>query len=74
MAKAKRKTFDFDVFLSHSSKDKPTVRALAVRLKKDGLKVWFDDWEIVSRRTNRASRPFTWPCGFGIVGWHVPFR
>jgi hypothetical protein len=36
----------FDVFLSHSSEDKPVVRALAKRLRKDGLKVWFDQWEI----------------------------
>jgi hypothetical protein len=38
--------FTFDVFLSHSSKDKAVVRALAERLRKDGLKVWFDEWEI----------------------------
>jgi hypothetical protein len=38
--------FQFDVFLSHSNKDKPTVRPLAERLRKDGLKVWFDEWEI----------------------------
>jgi TIR domain len=36
----------FDVFLSHSSHDKPVVRALAERLKQDGLRVWFDEWEI----------------------------
>ena len=38
-------TFDFDVFLSHSSKDKPVVRELAERLRRDRLKVWFDEWE-----------------------------
>jgi hypothetical protein len=38
--------FKYDVFLSYSSKDKPVVRPLAERLKKDGLKVWFDEWEI----------------------------
>jgi hypothetical protein len=38
--------FKYDVFLSHSSKDKPVVRPIADRLKKDGLKVWLDDWEI----------------------------
>ena len=38
--------FRFDVFLSHSSKDKPVVRDIAERLKKDGVKVWFDEWEI----------------------------
>jgi hypothetical protein len=35
-----------DVFLSHSSKDKAVVRPLAERLRLDGLKVWFDEWEI----------------------------
>jgi len=38
--------FTYDVFLSHSSKDKPVVRRLAKRLRQDGLKVWFDEWEI----------------------------
>jgi small GTP-binding protein len=33
----------FDVFLSHSAKDKKVVRALAERLRRDGLKVWFDE-------------------------------
>jgi hypothetical protein len=36
----------YDVFLSHSSKDKEVVRPIAERLKNDGLKVWFDDWSI----------------------------
>ena len=39
-------TFKYDVFISHSAKDKPVVRQLAERLKQDGLRVWFDDWEI----------------------------
>ena len=38
--------FEFDVFLSHSSKDKATVRNIAERLRSDGLKVWFDEWVI----------------------------
>ena len=38
--------FSYDVFLSHSSKDKAVVRPLAERLRKDGLKVWFDEREI----------------------------
>lgn len=38
--------FLFDVFLSHSSKDKAVVRAIAERLRNDGLRVWFDEWEI----------------------------
>jgi small GTP-binding protein len=36
--------FAFDVFLSHSSKDKPVVREIAKRLRSDGLRVWFDEW------------------------------
>jgi hypothetical protein len=36
--------FHFDVFLSHSSKDKSVVRPLAERLRADGLRVWFDEW------------------------------
>jgi GTPase SAR1 family protein len=36
--------FKYDVFLSHSSKDKDIVRAVAERFKADGLRVWFDEW------------------------------
>ncbi len=39
-------TFKYDVFISHSEKDKPAVRELAERLRKDGLRVWLDEWEI----------------------------
>jgi len=38
--------FKYDVFLSHSSKDKVVVRGVAERLRTDGLHVWLDDWEI----------------------------
>src|SRR5574341_477966 len=38
--------FDYGVFISHSSNDKPVVRELANRLKQDGLRVWLDEWEI----------------------------
>ena len=50
--------FPYDVFLSHSSKDKAVVRASSLSastgeragvrgrspLRQDGLKVWFDEW------------------------------
>lgn len=36
----------YDVFLSHSSKDKAIVRDIAERLRKDGIKVWFDEWAL----------------------------
>lgn len=39
-------SFDYDVFLSHSSEDKGIVRELAKRLKGDGLRVWLDEWVI----------------------------
>jgi small GTP-binding protein len=38
--------FKYDVFLSHSSKDKAVVRKLAERLRADGLQIWFDEWII----------------------------
>jgi len=41
-----KNTFDYDVFLSYSSQDKQVVRALAERLKQEGLRVWLDKWVI----------------------------
>lgn len=38
--------FQYDVFLSHNSKDKPRVRRLAERLKAAGVRVWLDEWVI----------------------------
>lgn len=38
--------FQFDVFLSYKSDDRPRVRQLAERLRAAGLRVWFDDWLI----------------------------
>lgn len=38
--------FQFDVFLSHNSGDKPQVRGVAERLRDAGLRVWFDEWVI----------------------------
>jgi hypothetical protein len=38
--------FKYDVFLSHSSKDKPVVRELATRLKNDQLRPWLDEGEL----------------------------
>ena len=42
-------SFQYDVFLSHNSKDKPRVRRLAERLKAAGLRVWLDEWVIRAR-------------------------
>jgi len=38
--------FEFDLFLSHSAKDKTMVRELAARLKHDGVRVWLDEEQI----------------------------
>lgn len=39
---------DFDVFLSHNSKDKPEVFKLATKLKDIGLNPWLDAWHLVA--------------------------
>jgi GTPase SAR1 family protein len=51
----KREKFLFDVFLSHSSKDKDIVRDIAERLRADGLKVWFAEW-ILKPHDNAAAK------------------
>jgi WD40 repeat protein len=38
--------FEFDAFLSYSTKDKAGVHALAKRLKNDGVRIWLDTWVI----------------------------
>jgi TIR domain len=43
-------TDTFDTFLSHNSKDKPTVRDLGLALKQRGLRVWLDEWELIPGR------------------------
>ena len=37
---------EFDVFLSHNSKDKPGVLELAKEMKARGLRVWLDAWQL----------------------------
>lgn len=58
--------FIYDVFLSHSSKDKAIVRDIAERLRKDGLKVWFDKWSIkpgnsIPSKVEEGLEPFHFP-------------
>lgn len=60
--------FPYDVFLRHSAKDKPVVRDGAERLRKDGLRVWFDEWESkpgdsIERTESKTAKlsPFTHP-------------
>jgi WD40 repeat protein len=36
----------FDVFLSHTSLDKPTIERIAVKLDQVGIRSWFDSWRL----------------------------
>ncbi|MCP4655880.1 MAG: toll/interleukin-1 receptor domain-containing protein [bacterium] len=72
---------DFDVFLSHNSKDKPAVRALAEALRARGLKVWLDEWELIPGRPWQEALEEiieTVPCTAVLVGeaglgpWEIP--
>lgn len=38
--------YKYDVFLSYSPKDKKKIDPIANHLAKEGIKVWFDAWEI----------------------------
>ena len=54
--------FQCDVFLSHNSKDQTVVRAVAKRLRQDGVMVWCNGWAIANsegakqRRTSEFQR------------------
>src|ERR1044072_4901014 len=37
---------EFDVFICHASEDKGFVRPLTIALRKLGVRVWFDEFEI----------------------------
>ena len=39
--------FQYHVFLSHNSADKPTVEELAVRLRREGIEPWLDKWNLI---------------------------
>ena len=41
----------FDVFLSHNSRDKSSVRELAQALRDRGLRPWLDEWELIPGRS-----------------------
>jgi hypothetical protein len=44
---ADREGIEYDVFISHASEDKDeVVRPLAYALRKNGLKVWYDEFEL----------------------------
>ncbi len=43
--------FHYNVFLSHSTKDKGVVRPVAERMRKDGLKMWSEEWVLKPAQT-----------------------
>lgn len=47
----RKRARSFDVFLSHNSKDKPSVKRLGEALKERGISVWLDEWELAPGRT-----------------------
>ena len=49
--------FSYDIFLSHSAKDKAVVRPLAERLRQDGRKVPFHFGFRISDLRSPACRP-----------------
>jgi hypothetical protein len=46
VVKGKEVSADFDVFLSHNSRDKPAVRTIAESLRERGLLPWIDEREL----------------------------
>ncbi len=46
LPRGQRMPADFDVFLSHNSRDKPQVEQIAMRLHDRGLRAWLDKWEL----------------------------
>jgi len=57
--------FNYDIFLSHSAKDKSVVRSLADRLRGDGLKVWFDEWVLKPGDSMPRAKSVGWKCAIG---------
>ncbi|HEX8921513.1 MAG TPA: TIR domain-containing protein [Pyrinomonadaceae bacterium] len=66
----------FDVFLSHNSREKPVVKRLAEKLKREKIEPWLDVWCLTSGgdwqnelaaglRDSRACAVFVGPSGIG---------
>jgi hypothetical protein len=46
IARGARRTAKPDIFISHSSRDKPAASQLALTLNFCAIDVWLDDWEL----------------------------
>ncbi|HSS49811.1 MAG TPA: toll/interleukin-1 receptor domain-containing protein, partial [Thermoanaerobaculia bacterium] len=71
----------FDVFLSHTSQDKPVVRQIGSWLEAREISVWLDEWELrpgfplqegleEGISASRAGAVFVGPGGLG--SWQIP--
>jgi small GTP-binding protein len=49
-----RSAFLYDVFLSYSKEEVDQVRDIAHKLKADGVRVWFDEWESKASQITQA--------------------
>jgi tetratricopeptide (TPR) repeat protein len=72
---------DFDVFLSHNSRDKPLVEEIGEHLRARDLRVWLDKWELrpgfpwqegieEGVHQSRSGAVFVGPAGLG--SWQEP--
>ena len=41
--------FDFDIFLSYNHLDRIHVHTLADKVRKDGINIWLDEWNIFNK-------------------------
>ena len=46
--------YEYDVFISHATEDKDFTTPLAVALREAGLKVWYDDFELIPSQSEQA--------------------
>jgi hypothetical protein len=78
--KSKQQQEKYDVFLSHNSKDKKEVEAIAQSLMAKGIRPWLDKWDLVAGDTIPrvlANAIKTIPCAILFFGksdmgkWHI---
>lgn len=61
------KSFIFDAFLCHNSKDKPHVKLLEIKLREKGVKCWFDNYELKPGNIWRTFVNSEWPTIASLV-------
>ena len=70
----------YDIFISHSADDKGKVKEIAELLVNEGLKIWFDDWnltvgenwrESISQAINESNAVLIYISQKGINKWNI---